>query len=576
MPAAHKTTNIMTSNNRRKFLKATTGIALSSVVSAYSGRVLAVQNSNDQLRAQITGRSSKIAGISLRHKDKLQKIYAARNHVPLWSKDGNLTRIAQAVIEKLSSSALLGLHSSNYYPKVLQSWIYDSTAATNLEILLTDSLHEYFDNVANGQTGEKPGDPGTWHQKQSHTNVEYTISRFFSGDATFRETIDLLQPASQHYTNLLTALREHYAILQQGGYTAVPDGNTIAPGDANPRITKLRARLLQSGDLQGSFAAQNDVYNHDLIEAVKNFQQRHGLEADGVVGSKTLTELNVPVEHRITQIEINLDRWRWLPQDLGADHIVVNTAGYEMDVTLQYNRVVKMGVVVGKPKHRTPIFSDEMEHLVFKPSWNVPKSISANELLPKEHANPGYLDSSNFEVVSRSDKSARPVSTFASYELEPSYFNARYRLRQKPGKSNALGDLKFMFPNRHSIYLHDTNAKHLFGKIKRAFSHGCIRVEDPELLAQVILQNDGRDSYQVDEFLASRHSKTVNLKQHLPVHLTYQTSWVDDSGKVQFRSDMYGHDDHAIDNYRKSRPQQIANETYALSNLGITTASTDL
>ena len=550
--------------NRRKFLRHSAVIAISSAATAFSGRVAALQHTDADLHALTN--STSVADIPLRHRDKLQKIYSQRNYVPLWTKQGQVTQTARAVIKRLENASLLGLYPSNYYPKVLNKWVQDPNFNPQLEMVLTDSLWEYFDNLANGQTNEIPGDPAVWFARQSHTDIDYNAMDFFNGNASFGATIDRLQPVSQNYTNLLMALRDHYQILAQGGYTPVPQGNGLQPGSVDPRVAKLRARLAQSGDLPAGLS-QSDIFDLNVDEAVKHFQQRHGLEADGVIGSKTLAELNVPVQQRIAQIEINLDRWRWLPRDLGADHIVVNSAGFEMDVTLHNHRAIKMGVVVGKRKHRTPVFSDEMEHIVFRPSWNVPKSIAAKELLPKELENPGHLDSRDFVVVSRADQSSRPVSSLATHELEPSYFNSTYRLRQKPGQINALGSVKFMFPNKHSIYLHDTNARHLFGKIKRAFSHGCIRVEDPDLLARTLLQNDGKDEYEIDSILSDNSPKTVVLGDKIPVHLTYQTSWVDDTGRVQFRADIYDHDKYAIGNYRSSRPEQANQESYVLSSL---------
>lgn len=560
--------------NRRKFLRNSAGIAISSAAATLSSRVSALNHTESDLRSLANSKNATVANIPLRHRDILQKIYSQRDYVPLWIKQGQVTQTARAVIKRLESASLLGLYPSNYYPKVLNNWAQDSNTNSQLEMLLTDSLYEYFDNLANGQTNEIPGDPRAWFAKQAHTNIEPDAMNFFNGNASFGETIDRLQPRNQNYTNLLFALRDHYNVLAQGGYTPVPKGAGLLPGSVAPRVAQLRARLAQSGDLSES-QIHSDIYDFEVEEAVKYFQQRHGLEADGVIGSKTLAELNVPIQQRIAQIEINLDRWRWLPNDLGASHIVVNTAGFDMDVTLHHQHALKMGVVVGKRKHRTPIFSDQMEHIVFRPSWNVPKSIAGKELLPKELENPGHLDSRDFVVVSRSDQSSRPVSSLDTYELEPSYFNSHYRLRQKPGQLNALGSVKFMFPNKYSIYLHDTNAKHLFGKIKRAFSHGCIRVEDPDLLARTLLLNEGKSDFEIDLILSDNAPKTVVLGDQIPVHLTYQTSWVDDTGRVQFRADMYDHDKYAMNNYRSSRPAQANQESYALSNLGITTASSD-
>ncbi len=565
----------MTQINRRDFLKHTTRLALAcGTLSGVNGHAFASRVTDDELRSFLTGGQRSVAGITLRHKEKLLKIYAERRFIPLWSKDSELTQTTHAVVKKLENASLLGLHPSHYYTQILNSWLYlqDRNSITQLELVLTDSLYEYLDNLANGQTGEQPGNKG-WFLKQSKTDVTYAAENFFRGDASFRETIDQLQPQDQRYTSLLFALNEHHQIAHSGGFTPVSSGATLKPGHHDHRVQQLRTRLTQSGDINPTSSSAPEVYDWAVAEGVKLFQQRHGLIADGLLGKKTLAEINVPIEERIAQIEVNLDRWRWMPKDLGASSIVVNTAGFEMDVILNNRRALTMPVIVGKPDNKTPIFSDVMEHVVFNPSWHVPVSITRDELLPKEQANPGFLDNSNFVAVSLADRGTQPVSSLSADELHPATFIAKYRLRQLPGKSNALGEIKFMLPNKYSIYLHDTNAKSLFKRTTRAFSHGCVRVERPQDLARTLLVSDGMDDYQIDAILDSNDTKTVKLRTHLPVHITYQTSWVDDFGKVQFRKDIYEHDVHAIQNYRYQRPLQASKESQILARQGVTTTA---
>ena len=558
----------MTNIERRTFLKKTIAIALSSSsLSAVSSSAFAALTPDNNLRTFLQSGKRSVGGIRLRHKDKLERIYAERNYIPVWSSDGQFNSTSRAVVRKLETSSLLGLHPSHYYTRVLNSWLHlqEPQSARRLELLLTDSLYEYFDNLANGQNGEKPGDDEGWFLKQDKTNVHNDVMSFFRGDASFRNTIDNLQPHHHRYTSLLVALQDHHKLYAAGGFQQVDPGASLTPGSRSPRVAQLRTRLAQSGDITESYTASPDVFDWLLEEGVKNFQRRHGLEADGIPGAKTLEELNVPVEHRIAQIEVNLDRWRWLPSDLGNSHLTVNTAGFEMDVVLDGYSSIHMNVVVGKPEHRTPIFSDEMEHLVFNPSWHVPVSITRNELLPRERANPGYLENKNFVAVSLSDKSSTPISSLSAGELETSSFISKYRLQQLPGKSNALGSIKFMLPNQYSIYLHDTNAKSLFEKTSRAYSHGCVRVEDPHQLAKTILAHDGHDTGNIDSILESGRSKTINLHSALPVHMTYQTSWVDESGKLNFRKDIYDHDAHAIGKYQYHRPLQAKRESEILT-----------
>lgn len=560
----------MTNLNRRAFLRSSLAVALHSSVLAAGGVAFAAQAPDTRLRAFLRSGENSVAGIRLRHKEKLVRVYTEREFSPLWSANGKYTDTCRAFVGRLGNSPLLGLHPSRYYTKILATWLQTQDARTskNLEVLLTDVLFEYFDDLANGQTGKRPGDADSWFAKQSVTNVENNAYSFLRGDATFNDTINHIQPVNQQYTDLLVALGDHYTIYAKGGYTEVSEGSSLKPGQQDYRIRQLRRRLSQSGDHTDNFAIASTQFDSWLAEGLKTFQDRHGLEADGVLGSKTLKALNTPVEERIAQIEVNLDRWRWLPKDLGQNHIIVNTAGFQMDVVLDGLNALHMNVVVGKPKHKTPVFSEQMEHLVFNPSWNVPKSIASKELLPRELKNPGYLKNKNFVAVSHADQSTRSIESFSAHELQPSSFTSRYRLKQLPGSDNALGTVKFMLPNKYAIYLHDTNAKSLFQNTTRAYSHGCVRVEDPVALAKTLLANEGYSEHDVEAQFASKRSKTILLRKSLPVHITYQTAWVDQYGKLNFRNDIYNHDAQAIQHKQEQQPALARREHQLLTQLG--------
>ncbi len=559
----------MNNSSRRRFLRLSIGAVLSTTTLATGTAAISAQLPDEELKSFLLSGQTSVSGVNLRHKEKLRRVYTERNFIPIWSENGQYTNTPRAIVEKLEGSSILGLDPAQYYTQVLASWLntQGSYSTRQLELVLTDSLFEYFDNLANGQTGKLPGDASSWFGKQRVTDTQNIAMSFFRGAVSFRDAINQLQPESEHYNNLLLALREHHQILNNGGYQTIDAGGTLKPGTQDYRVKQLRQRLAQSKDYPGGYASASDHFDHSLEDALISFQNRHGLEADGMAGSKTLKALNTSVEERIAQIEINLDRWRWLPQDLGDNHIVVNTAGFQMDLVLNGYKNLSMDVIVGRNKRETPIFSDEMEHMVFNPTWNVPKSIARRDLLPKELANPGYLHSNNYVALSRSDKSNRALNTFSSGELEPSVFNASYRLMQKAGSDNALGSVKFMFPNQYSIYLHDTNAKNLFEETNRAHSSGCVRVKDPVALAKTLLMNEGHSEYGVEELFASQQTKAVSLQNKVPVHITYQTAWVDESGSVNFRDDIYGHDDHALQNYRTQRPQLAQQERHLLTQL---------
>jgi len=546
---------------RRDFLKHTLGVAM--LTSAELS--LASQFTRPTIRSILRGGARTVASVPLRHKDKLQTLYAARNYQPLWSDRGGFTEACRAIIKNLEGADFVGLDPATYYTRVLYSWAYtpDRYSTVNLDLLLTDCLCEYFDNIANGVNIE----PGI---SSHHTDIEPNIASFFNGQQTFVETIHSIEPHHQRYADLLNALHYHQKLQQMGGWQSLDHGPTLKEGSAGTRVLQLRTRLIQSGDISTSNTGTSYQFDSTLKDGVISFQTRHNLTPDGTVGTKTASALNVPLELRIEQLKINLDRWRKLPAYLGSDHIVVNTAGFDMHVTLGGNTEVIMDVIVGKIGKPTPIFSEQMEYLVINPSWYVPRSIAREVLLPKERKSPGYIDQNNFVARSLANGSETLVSKLPSDELQSDIFLSKYILRQLPSPSNALGEVKFMMPNNRQIYLHDTNSKHLFSQNKRAFSHGCVRVSEPHLLTSTLLSHSGYSAHEIESAFASKTTKTIRLENSIPVHLTYQTSWVDEAGKVHFREDIYGHDALVGRNSSYARVSQSNDESRFIKQLSTT------
>jgi len=287
-------------------------------------------------------------------------------------------------------------------------------------------------------------------------------------------------------------------------------------------------------------STEGQLYDNALVEAVKRFQARQGLDADGVIGSTTIVAMNVPIQERINSIILAMERLRWMPEDLGQQYLIVNIAGFDLRRVNAGKIEERMAVVVGKPYHRTPVFSDRIRFLEFNPYWNVPPDIAVNEELPLLRKNSAGLSAQGFEVV-RGDQVTDPSSIDWS-SVGAGHFP--YQLRQRPGANNALGRVKFMFPNSHNVYLHDSPAHSLFERNVRAFSHGCIRLSRPLELAEQVLRVGGVQGWTKDRIngvVASAKTTVVNLREPLPVHITYLTAWADD-GAVNFRQDIYGHD----------------------------------
>jgi L,D-transpeptidase YcbB len=302
----------------------------------------------------------------------------------------------------------------------------------------------------------------------------------------------------------------------------------------------LRQRLTIEGDLDSTHAKDASlVFDNALVDAVKRFEERHRLEPDGVLDANVISEMNVPVQERIRTIELNLERWRWLPDSMPARYLMVNVPDFHLDVIENGTPVMDIRVVVGAPDNKTPIFADEMTHVIFSPYWNVPPGIARDETIPRAMVDPGFIVRNNMEVVGASGEVIDPHTVDWSNPQS-------LRIRQRPGSGNALGGVKFMFPNNFDVYLHDTNATKLFDRLERDLSHGCVRVEEPHKLAQYVLRDLPEWTPEaIDGAMKSGQEKHVKLKTPIPVYLLYMTANVHQGG-VRFLKDLYGYDaDHA-------------------------------
>jgi murein L,D-transpeptidase YcbB/YkuD len=324
------------------------------------------------------------------------------------------------------------------------------------------------------------------------------------------------------YGLLKEKLNAYYDIYEKGGWPVISGKKkSYKKGMTAPEIALIKKRLQLTDDTQGGDTS--NLFNDTLVQGVKKFQQRHGLKANGIVDETTLKEMNVPVAHRIQQILINMDRMRWLPVQPEGNLITVNIPAFMLYVTDGNKKVFDMDVVVGKDGHDTRIFTGNLNQIVFSPYWNVPKSIVEKEILPAIEKNPEYLEKEDMEVIG--EKDGLP------------------EIRQKPGEKNALGKVKFLFPNSFNIYFHDTPSKSLFAKDKRAFSHGCIRLSDPVRMANYLLRDQPEwNSAKIEKAMNSGEEKYVKLKNPVPVLIAYYTAWVDEEGQLNFREDIYGHD----------------------------------
>ncbi|MDH3377213.1 MAG: L,D-transpeptidase family protein [Gammaproteobacteria bacterium] len=500
-----------------------------------------------RLESAVSSQVDNVKGVGTSYPGELLTFYEERQFVPVWVDNSGSKPLVVDFIEALRNSAAHGLNPTVYLPD--SSGLVDGATSrnltilqlANLELLLSDRFLQWSSDLLRGRVRpEKLYDQ--WQATPRERDLVDVLRKAVAGTSFF-ETAAMLVPQHIGYRRLVDALARYRLIQSAGGFMHVPSDSTLRYGDSNPQVVVLAQRLIETGDLAISPDKLGPQFDDGLQQAVMRFQARHGLDADGIVGPATFTALNTSIDDRIRQIVVNLERWRWLPQELGSRYLVVNIAGFYLDVIENEASVLNMRVIVGKRYTKTPIFSETMTYLVVNPYWNVPASIAVKEILPKQRADPKYLESQNMRVFSGwgDTSSAVDPSTVNWAEVSPSRFP--YRFRQEPGSGNALGRVKFMFPNRYNVYLHDTPTHSLFARSVRDFSHGCIRLERPlDLAAYLLRDNLEWTPSRVQTATQDRTESTIILKQAIPVHILYWTTWVDPDGTINFRDDIYNRD----------------------------------
>ena len=412
----------------------------------------------------------------------------------------------------------------------------DPVSAARAEVYFSSFFVAYAADLKTGRVIPQKVDPRLFRNRKT-----VDVLRILTDMNKYREPtayLDEFEPKNPQYRALKKLLVQYRDLAAKGGWGIVGPGANLKPGMSDPRVDAVRKLLGATGDYAWRTPGDPHLYDEQLAIAVKRFQSRHGLESQGLIGKQTIVAMNVPVEERVRQIMLNMERWRWMPENLGDYYFLVNIAAFELQ-RIQANTIIdRMNTVVGAPATQTPEFSDELEYVEFNPTWTVPYSIATKEMLPRLRGNP-FAYSGDFEVFIGGKLASWGSIDWFSYGPG----NFPFTFRQKPGPKNALGKVKFMMPNRHNIYLHDTPSKDKFLQTARAFSHGCIRLSRPIELAYALAPDlGGWSKARMDAAWASGKTTRASFTDHIPVHLMYGTAFKGDADMIEFRPDVYGRD----------------------------------
>jgi len=483
----------------------------------------------------------------------IREFYEKDGYALAWTRSGKPTQQALQLIEILQHAEKKGLDSKDYDGerwaprlKSLQAATQqDEAALVNFDLALTVSGLRYSSDLHLGKV-----DPQTLHTDFEPERNEYDLCDFLlKRVATATNVSDAfakIETPYGGYQRVLAGLEKYEQLEKEEKLNPLPTvAKPVAPGQAYAAVPQLLDRLKFLGDLPATASVGPDphVYQGDVVEGLKRFQLRHGLDAQGKLGAQTITELNVPMSVRVMQLKLALERWRWLPHNFDVPPIVVNIPEFRLRGYDENRKItVMMPVVVGRAlRTETPVMEEDMKYLIFWPYWNVPPSILRNEIVPKITKDRAYIQKNEFEVTTYAGEVV--TDGVVSDEVLAQLKAGKLTVRQKPGPKNALGLIKFIFPNNNNVYLHSTPSRAAFSETRRDFSHGCVRVEDPAKLAEYVLRNNpGWTRERVDAAFKAEKQEQVNLTKPIPVLIVYGTAISPEDGQVRFFQDIYGHD----------------------------------
>lgn len=511
------------------------------------------------LETDSPGQRPAMMGTELYSSVVIHRFYSERGFQAAWVKDSKLTEIAYEMRYEIGQSKFDGLNPADYHFAALndlfskfetakkQGKTLTESELAAADLLLTDAFIMLGSHLSLGKVNPENLQT-TWNIQRTTPELalDKRLEEALNGQS-IRKNLQELYPNFLIYRKMREGLRELYDDMERfnkrpfAQWKPLKTDKSIKPDESDPMMSEIRKRLYFWGYVDAYETAEDKIYDAELVQGIKKLQRRHGMEPDGVIGQGTIMALNQTPDKLIGTAGVNLERLRWLPDTLkDSELILVNTANFQLDFLHNRDTVFTSKVIVGKSYHATPQFSAMMSYIVFSPTWTVPASITRSEIIPAVKKNPNYLASKNMKLLNASGGVVDPSS------IDWSKVNAKtfpYTVRQEPGESNSLGLAKFMFPNKHSVYIHDTPSRSLFAREDRALSHGCIRIQRPFDFAKFLLSHD--ESWTDDRIRdAMRQTKevTVTLNRKIPVAIIYMTYWANGGGEMFFRADIYGRD----------------------------------
>lgn len=508
-------------------------------------------NKSRIFEANTTSQADKIAAIF----EKSRKLRSSK-----WNSSANIYQL----LASIKNAYYEGLNPEDYHlstienlsQKIIASAHPSADDVTKLELLLTDAFYLLATHMADGITNKETIDPN-WYAaqpKQSPDWTKYIDSSIQAGKIT--ETLNRLTPSHREYANLKKALDIYRQIKRQGGWLPFNTNlKKLEEGMVHPDVALLRRRLsITQGTIDPDTKNKN-LFDKTLHNQMAIFQLRHGLTNDGVLGIKSIEALNIPVEMRIASIKANMERWRWLSEDLGQRYILVNIANFDLQLIENGKPIFTTEVIVGRPYRKTPVFSSIMTYLVFNPDWTVPPTILSDDVIPEIVNNNNYLSEKRMKIINLEGIEVNPATIDWDKAIQSDF---PYMIRQQPGTQNALGQIKFVFPNQYNIFIHDTPSRYLFTKTDRIFSSGCIRINKPLDLAQILLDgNPGWTREQINKVIKEGKQRSLHLAIPVPVHILYMTVRADDNGIAYFRKDIYNRDQSLLTALKQKQTSEI-------------------